>query len=180
MSPPEHLPHDWFDAPLPANIEIGEGSWLYSSYAFLHCHRRRSPAVVIGRSCGIYDSCFFELGPAGQVHIGDYSTLVGVIVATNGNVRIGSYCFLAHEVVLADTPMAAPAGHGAARLAIEPADVVLGDDVWVGAGAVLIAGARIGNGAIVGAGAIVDFEVPAFAIVAGNPAVVVGHATART
>lgn len=179
MSSPGRMPHDWFEAPLPANVVLGKGSWLYSSFAFLHCRSRCSPAVRVGKSCGIYDGCFFELGPQGQVHVGDFTTLVGVIVTTNASVRIGSYCFLAHEVVVADSAIAMPPIDGRARFSKEDTCVVLGDDVWVGAGAVLIAGARIGNGAIVGAGAVVDFEVPAFAIVAGNPAVIVGHAKAR-
>jgi acetyltransferase-like isoleucine patch superfamily enzyme len=39
---------------------------------------------------------------------------------------------------------------------------------------VLLAGARLGEGAVVGAGAVVNFEVPAFATVTGNPARVIG------
>lgn len=179
MRSPSHLPHDWFPDPLPANVELGEDGWLYSSFAFLHCRSRRSPAVRVGKSCGIYNGCFFELGPQGQVDIGDFTTLVGVIVTTNATVRIGSYCFLAHEVVVADSAFAIPPVAGRAPSSKLLTCVVLGDDVWVGAGAVLIAGARIGNGAIVGAGAVVDFEVPDLAVVAGNPAVIVGHANAR-
>lgn len=47
---------------------------------------------------------------------------------------------------------------------------VLGCDVWIGHGAVVLPGVRIGNGGAVGAGAIVTKDVPAFAIVVGNPA----------
>jgi acetyltransferase-like isoleucine patch superfamily enzyme len=173
------MSHDWFPQPLPENVRLGEESWLYSAFAFIHCRSTRPVALRTGRACGIYNGCFFELGPLGQVHIGDYSTLVGVIVATNSSVRIGSYCFLAHEVVVADSATAAPPmDDDRTRHAAEKISVVLGDDVWVGAGAVLLAGARIGDGAIVGAGAVVDFEVPPFSIVAGNPAKIVGHSEA--
>jgi acetyltransferase-like isoleucine patch superfamily enzyme len=54
--------------------------------------------------------------------------------------------------------------------------VAIGRNAWIGARAILLGGADIGEGAIVGAGAVVDFPVPAFAIVAGNPARVVGSA----
>jgi acetyltransferase-like isoleucine patch superfamily enzyme len=41
---------------------------------------------------------------------------------------------------------------------------------------VLLPGARLGDGVIVGAGAVVDFEVPPYAVVAGNPARIVSWA----
>ena len=49
-------------------------------------------------------------------------------------------------------------------------DTVIGHDVWLGQGVRVLPGARIGNGVIVGAGAGVAGEVPAYSIVAGNPA----------
>ena len=48
-------------------------------------------------------------------------------------------------------------------------DTVIGHDVWLGDGAVILPGARIGSGVIVGAGAVVGGTVPDYAIVAGNP-----------
>lgn len=52
-------------------------------------------------------------------------------------------------------------------------DTVIGNDVWIGQGARILPGAQLGDGVIVGAGAVVGGNVPAYAIVAGNPAVVV-------
>jgi virginiamycin A acetyltransferase len=49
-------------------------------------------------------------------------------------------------------------------------DTVIGHDVWLGTGALVLPSARIGNGVIVGAGAVVTGDVPPYAIVAGNPA----------
>ena len=48
--------------------------------------------------------------------------------------------------------------------------VLLGDDVWIGHGAVLLPGVKIGTGAVVGAGAVVTKDVRPFTIVAGVPA----------
>lgn len=49
-------------------------------------------------------------------------------------------------------------------------DTVIGNDVWIGAGATVLPGARIGDGVIVGAGAVVGGNVPPYCVVAGNPA----------
>jgi phosphonate metabolism protein (transferase hexapeptide repeat family) len=48
--------------------------------------------------------------------------------------------------------------------------VVIGHDVWIGHGAIILAGRTIATGAVVAAGAVVTKDVPAYAIVAGNPA----------
>lgn len=49
-------------------------------------------------------------------------------------------------------------------------DVTIGSDVWVGMSATVLGGVTICHGAIVGAGAVVTRDVPAFTVVAGNPA----------
>jgi phosphonate metabolism protein (transferase hexapeptide repeat family) len=48
--------------------------------------------------------------------------------------------------------------------------VTIGHDVWIGHGAIVLAGRNIGTGAVVAGGAVVTKDVPAYTIVAGNPA----------
>jgi acetyltransferase-like isoleucine patch superfamily enzyme len=170
------LEHDWYPEPLPANVSVGERSWVYSSFAFVHYGSEGPQGVRIGEDTGVYHGSFFELGPLGRVEIGKYCALVGAIFQTNGFVHIGDYVFIAHEVVIADSFCAMPSGFGRTLASVETPspEFHIGDNVWIGARAVILGGISIGRNAVVGAAAVVDFDVPENAIVAGNPARIVG------
>ena len=104
------------------------------------------------------------------------------------NIRIGSECFLNFNVVVLDCALVTlgdrvQVGPGVQLLAAdhprEPAErarqvelakpVSVGDDVWIGAGAIVCPGVRVGAGSIIGAGAVVTRDVPAGVVAAGNP-----------
>jgi len=53
------------------------------------------------------------------------------------------------------------------------ADIVIGNDAWLGVGSIILPGVSIGKGSIVGAGSVVTRDVPPYTIVAGVPARVV-------
>jgi serine O-acetyltransferase len=77
----------------------------------------------------------------------------GVVI--NGNVRGGRRVFVEHQVTIGAEKYQTP---------------VLGDDVFIGAGAKIIGPVRVGNGARIGANAVVVRDVPANATVGGVPA----------
>lgn len=54
-------------------------------------------------------------------------------------------------------------------------DIVIGDDVWIGYGAIIMSGVNIGQGAVIAAGAVVTKDVPPYAIVGGVPANVIKY-----
>lgn len=55
-------------------------------------------------------------------------------------------------------------------------DIIIEDDVWIGANVTLLPGTVIGRGATIGAGSVVRTKIPPYAIVTGNPAKVMGFA----
>jgi acetyltransferase-like isoleucine patch superfamily enzyme len=172
------LTHDWFPRELPRGLKLGERSFLYSSFAFLHASPQSEGSVVIGDDTGIYDGSFFELGPTARVAIGNYSTVVGAIMRVERELRIGNYVFIAHEVVISDCDdlLAGERLQADANfppLCCQPRSITIADDVWIGMRAIVLAGVTIGAGAIVGAGAVVSEDVPPHSVVSGNPARVV-------
>ncbi len=105
------------------------------------------------------------------------------------SLTIGRYCSIADKVEIllggdhrldwASTyPFAALRGHFPDSDAPEDyhasrGDVVIGHDVWLGSGCMILSGVTVGHGAVVAARAVVTRNVPPYAIVAGNPARVV-------
>lgn len=54
-------------------------------------------------------------------------------------------------------------------------DIIIENDVWIGAKSTIMSGVKIHNGSVVGAGSVVTKDVPPYAIVAGNPAKIVKY-----
>lgn len=99
--------------------------------------------------------------------------------------RIGKFCQIADGVVfitssanhrydgISSYPFAIFGGgpvEGRPSMPDPGADTRIGNDVWIGQGARILPGADIGDGVIIGAGAVVGGTVPAYSIMAGNPA----------
>jgi acetyltransferase-like isoleucine patch superfamily enzyme len=113
----------------------------------LHCGR----GVSIGRLC--------QLTCTGGLIIGD-DVIIGpqVLVVSNNHVWSDPHTTIRSQ-------------------GLEHEAVTIGRDVWIGGHSVVLAGVSIGEGAVVAAGAVVNKDVPAFAVVAGVPARVVGSRT---
>ncbi len=57
-----------------------------------------------------------------------------------------------------------------AAFEVESRPIVVGNDVWIGGGSILLPGVQVGDGATIGAGSVVNRSVPPRCVVAGNPA----------
>ena len=58
---------------------------------------------------------------------------------------------------------------------VQKGDIIIGNDVWIGMNCTILAGVMVNDGAVLGAGSMITKDVPPYAIVAGNPARVVGY-----
>jgi acetyltransferase-like isoleucine patch superfamily enzyme len=143
----------------------------------LHCKSRQQSAISVGCDSGVYNGTFFDLGPRGEVILGDFCSIVGAIFCSNRRIKIGNFVFISHEVVLADQEAAQPWHSNESDVAPFASEdgIVIEDDVWIGAQATILGAVRIGAGAIIGAAAVVREDVPPLSIFAGNPGRVVGQ-----
>lgn len=92
-----------------------------------------------------------------------------------GRVQVGRYCSISVNVSIGGDRhpwswlSSQPFGTGPV-FQENDVDTIIGNDVWIGANAVVMKGIRVGDGAVIGAGAVVTHDVPAWAIVVGIPA----------
>lgn len=124
------------------------------------------------------------VGTNANVEPGVYFGDVNVSLGTNGN--LGINCRVHGALTMGDNVMMGPdciiytRNHAFDRLDVpmceqgfqEERPVTIGSDVWIGGRVIILPGVTVGNGVIIGAGSVVTKDVPDYAIVCGNPAVV--------
>lgn len=87
-------------------------------------------------------------------------------------ITIGFQCAIGRNVMIMDFD-AHKIYYESGKENMVTAPVIIGDHVWIGAGATILKGVTIGDGAVIGAGSVVTQDVEPYTIVAGNPARVI-------
>lgn len=147
----------------------GRGSKIYASVRMDTPPYRRF--AICKKSVVESYSCINNA--VGDVIIGDH-TRIGLHNTVIGPVIIGSHVNLAQGVVVTalnhnfEDPQLRIDEQG-----VSTQPVTIGDDVWIGANAVILPGVTIGSHVVVAAGAVVTKDIPSHTLVAGVPAKVI-------
>jgi len=119
----------------------------------------------------------FELPPASFCRISE-GTYIGRCnrLDLTGNLHIGRRCFFTDDIRLYTHKHEIPSRKQPIQSGkVIPESVVIGDDVFIGVGAVVLSGVEIGKGSVIGAGAVVTHNVEPYSFVAGVPATKIGE-----
>ena len=134
------------------SLRLGEMNTLYpcASIRIDQGWMTTGSEVSFGSGCHIYE-------PRAGLTIGDHCMIGGGVLI----------CGVNHGYAARGVPMR--------HQEFEAAPITIGNDVWIGMGAIILPGITIGDGAIVAAGAVVTQDVRGEAVVSGVPARVVKH-----
>jgi len=132
---------------------LGQGTVIRPSVSFANPHN-----IFLGANGHINRHCYLWAGRNSVIRIGDNFVCGPGIFITSDNHGIKRSPFIREQP-------------GVER------DVIIGNDVWIGAYGIVLPGVTIGDGAVIAAGSVVTKDVAPYTIVAGVPAKEIGKRT---
>lgn len=147
-----YLDHGVYLHALPGGIRIGDGTFIMH-HTTLHVFNFRGlprAGITIGQNC----------------FIGEFNVVRG-----QGGVTIGNGVYTGPMVqMVAVNHVYHDPSRPIREQGITARGIVIEDDVWIGAGAVILDGVTVGQGSIIGAGAVVTESISPYSIAVGTPA----------
>ena len=163
-----------------------DASWRFCGLPIID--RRRGAIIKIGRcfkacsdpkwnSLGVFQKVTIKAGmPGSKIEIGDNVGVSGCTIAASKSITVGNRVLIGSGALITDSD-AHPLDWRVRQMGgcgkTDP--VVIEDDVFIGARAMILKGVRLGRGCVIGAGAVVTHDVPPEKIYAGNPAREIGE-----
>ncbi len=173
------------------NVTCGRGVRLYG---MPHVRRTSGARIVLGNRVCLRSRtasnpllarhCILAAdGQDAVLEIGDDVAISGATFVATNTIRVGARTLIGAEAMIVDSDFH-PLDPEQRRLhptaGARSGPIHIGSDVFIGARALILKGVSIGDGAVVGAGAVISKDVAPGAIVAGNPAQVVGSVISKT
>jgi acetyltransferase-like isoleucine patch superfamily enzyme len=133
------------------NISFGNNIWICPN-AQIYASGGKGEMIEFGNNIGLNSNVMINADLGGYIKLGNY-----VMVGPNVVMRACNHTFNDFDLPIMKQPSKA-------------GKIIIEDDVWIGANAVLLPDIRIGKGAVVAAGAVVTKDVEPYSIVGGVPA----------
>lgn len=147
----------------------GKGSRIEIGGNFMAVSRSKDNSIGVPHQVFMRTVC-----DGAEIVVGNDVGMSGCVVCATKSIRIGDRVLIGSGALILDSdlhPLAPGIRHGVG----ECRPILIEDDVFIGARAIILKGVTIGKGAIVGAGAVVTKDVPSGARVAGNPARIISR-----
>jgi UDP-3-O-[3-hydroxymyristoyl] glucosamine N-acyltransferase len=135
----------------PKNIRIGSDAVIKSGAHVCPCNAQAGVSIGVRTTIGFH-----------------------TFIYASSNIDIGADCLIAPFVYIVDSDHGTSAGVPINRQPNTARPIRIGNDVWIGAQAMILTGVTIADGAIIAAGSVVRDDVAANTIVGGVPAKVIG------
>jgi acetyltransferase-like isoleucine patch superfamily enzyme len=162
---------------LPARMKgasIGNGSMMRFPY---DCLLVSLNGLKIGKNVSIGRRAWISLpSDSGTVSIGD-GVSIGreVVIACIDSIAIGAGTLISYRVSILDHNHVVDGAHSPALTQLRGnGPIVLGENCFVGANTFILSGVHLGESCVVGAGSVVTHSFPAYSIIAGIPARLIG------
>jgi acetyltransferase-like isoleucine patch superfamily enzyme len=160
-------------------------SWRFHSLPLIEKYKKSS--IKIGtnfvacsnpknNTIGVFQKVIIKTNTSNAViNIGNHVGVSGATISSDKAITIGNHVLIGSGVLITDSDAhAVNPKFRNDKTKIMSLPVVIEDNVFIGARAIVLKGVTIGEGALIGAGSVVSKNVEAFAIVAGNPATKIG------
>ena len=165
---------DWIniEVRIPRNdvcVYIGEDSIVGCTFIF----ESNQGNVTIGKRC--YIGAGSSMIARNKIMIGDDVTIAGGVTLYTHNSHSLDWHDRVDDIATINANFRKGMGMGENKNwdVVKEGPIVIESKVWIGMNVIVLKGVTIGEGAIVGAGSVVTKDVPAWSIVAGNPARIV-------
>jgi len=154
----------------PHKIEIGDNTFV-DDFAVLDAKGAANEGIRIGSNVYIGRNTALSC-KEGSIYLDDYCNVsANASLLSETEIRLGKYCFLAGGCYLV-----AGGNHNFADVSVpimfQPSlakgGIRIGEDVWLGAGVIVLDGVSIGRGSVVGAGAVVGASLPEYSFAVGG------------
>jgi acetyltransferase-like isoleucine patch superfamily enzyme len=145
------IPRQWSDITIERNVSLDDGMVLLCSGV------PREAKISIGEG----------------TYINRYT-----MIDAHREIKIGRNCMIGPHCYITDANHGKGAGVLVKHQSMEMRPVIIEDDVWLGAGVIVLPGVRLGRACVIGAGAVVTTDVPPEAVYAGVPAARIGSRAA--